>query len=81
MPYLPTEEAGYISGDIFNINSSGKIARYTQPELTPQIQRPEGAGPLWAVEELKDVFRREVLGEDYTCYAAQGAWGWDIKKK
>ncbi|MCI8994425.1 MAG: SDR family NAD(P)-dependent oxidoreductase [Lachnospiraceae bacterium] len=79
--YLSTEEAGYISGEIFNIKSSGKIARYTQPELTPQIQRPEGAGPLWAVEELKDVFRREVLGEDYTCYAAQGAWGWDIKKK
>lgn len=78
--YLATEDAGYISGEIFNIKSSGKIARYTRPELTQQVQRPEGSGYLWSVDELKDVFRKNVLGEEYTCYAMQGAWGWDVKK-
>ena len=62
------------------ILSSGKIARYTRPELTQQIQRPEGSGYLWSVDELKDVFRKDVLGEGYVCYATQGAWGWDVKK-
>ncbi|MDE6589862.1 MAG: SDR family oxidoreductase [Oscillospiraceae bacterium] len=42
--YLSTEEAGYISGEVFALKSSGKIERYQYPQVISRAQREEGTG-------------------------------------
>lgn len=71
--YLAQEEAGHISGEVFAIKSSGKIERYAYPTVTGRAARPEGAGPLWNVDELGDVFK-QILGEDYASHASKPMW-------
>ena len=73
--YLSTEEAGYISGEVFGLKSSGKIDRYQYPQFVSHAQREEGSGFLWSVDELSKVFRETVMGEDYVSHAARNAWG------
>ena len=73
--YLSTEEAGYISGEVFGLKSSGKIDRYLYPPVVSRAQPPEGAGPLWKVDELSKVFKETIMGEDYVSHAAKRAWG------
>ena len=72
--YLSTEEAGYISGEVFAVKSSGKIERYVYPEPISRVQREEGAGYLWTVEELSSVFKDTLMGEGYESHAAKRAW-------
>ncbi len=72
--YLSTEEASYISGEVFSVKSSGKIARYQYPVPVTHIERPADGGFLWKVEELSEVFRQTVMGEDYVSHAAKNMW-------
>ncbi len=72
--YLSTEEAGYISGEVFAVKSSGKIERYVYPEPISRTQREEGTGYLWTVEELSGVFKNTLMGEGYESHAAKRAW-------
>ncbi|WP_172623352.1 SDR family NAD(P)-dependent oxidoreductase [Arabiibacter massiliensis] len=75
LAYLSTEEAGYISGEVFGLKSSGKIDRYSYPEVVARAQREPGQGFLWDVTELSDVFRDVVMGEGYVSHASKRAWG------
>lgn len=72
--YLSTEEASYISGEVFSVKASGKIARYQYPVYITHAERPEGSGFLWKVDELKDVFKQNLMGEDYVSHAAKSMW-------
>lgn len=72
--YLSTEEAGYISGEVFALKSSGKIERYQYPQVVARAQREEGAGYLWSVDELSKVFKETVMGEGYVSHASKMAW-------
>ena len=72
--YLSTEEAGYISGEVFGLKSSGKIDRYPYPQIVTHAEREEGTGFLWDVEELSGVFRDTLMGEGYESHAAQRQW-------
>lgn len=72
--YLSTEEAGYISGEVFGLKSSGKIDRYQYPQVVSHAQRAEGTGFLWDVAELSGVFRDTIMGEGYESHAAKKAW-------
>ena len=72
--YLSTEEAGYISGEVFGLKSSGKIDRYLYPQPITHAARAEGEGFLWQVDELSSVFRDVVMGEGYESHAAKRAW-------
>ncbi len=73
--FLSTEEAGYISGEVFGMKSSGKIDRYEYPKIIAHAEREAGTGPLWTVDELEEVFRKEVMGEDYVSHASKSMWG------
>ncbi len=73
--YLSTEEAGYISGEVFGLKSSGKIDRYVYPQPVTHVQRDEEEGFVWSVEDLSDIFKYEVMGEDYESHASKNAWG------
>lgn len=73
--YLSTEEAGYISGEVFALKSSGKIDRYAYPQTVTHAERSQDEGFLWSVQELSDVFRNTVMTQDYECHAAKRAWG------
>lgn len=72
--FLSTEEAGYISGEVFGLKSSGKIDRYTYPTICAHAEPPAGQG-AWNVDQLAAVFKNEVLGEGYESHAAQRMWG------
>lgn len=72
--YLSTEEAGYISGEVFGLKSSGKIDRYQYPQVVARAVREEGTGFRWSVDELSKVFKETVMGEDYTSHAAKPSW-------
>ena len=71
--YLSTEDAGYISGEVFGIKSSGKVDRYSYPQIVGHLERPFG-DPLWDVEELGKVFKEKVMGEDYVSHASKRMW-------
>lgn len=73
--YLSTEEAGYISGEVFGLKSSGKIERYQYPQVISRAQRGEGEGFLWSVDELSKVFKDTIMGEGYESHAAKNVWG------
>lgn len=73
--YLSTEEAGYISGEVFALKSSGKISRYCYPQPITHAQRKEDEGFLWSTEELSGVFKNTIMGEDYESHASKRAWG------
>lgn len=73
--YLSTEEAGYISGEVFALKSSGKIERYQYPPVVSRAQRGEDEGYLWTVDELSKVFKETIMGKDYVSHAAKRAWG------
>ena len=72
--YLASEEAGYISGEVFGLKSSGKIERYEYPQPVARAAREEGTGFLWSVEELSAVFRDTLMGEGYESHAAKRQW-------
>ena len=72
--FLSTEEAGYISGEVFGLKSSGKIDRYPYPQPIAHAERERGTGALWDVGELADVFRETVMGEDYVSHASKSVW-------
>ena len=69
--YLSTEEAGYISGEVFGLKSSGKIERYQYQQVVSRVQRGEGEGFLWSVDELSRVFKDTIMGEGYKSHAAK----------
>ena len=73
LAYLCTEKGGKISGEVFSIKSSGRIEHYSNPVPATRAARPEGAGPLWKVEELGPVFD-QLLGEDYVSAASKNMW-------
>lgn len=72
--YLSTEEAGYISGEVFGLKSSGKIDRYAYPQIVAHAERAVDAGFLWDVAELAEVFRDTVMGEGYVSHASKNMW-------
>ena len=72
--YLSTDDAAYISGEVFAIKSSGKIDRYCYPSVVGHAERPSLDDPVWKVEELSEVFRKQVLGEDYESHASKRMW-------
>lgn len=72
--FLSTEEAGYISGEVFGVKSSGKIDRYVYPQPVTRVAREEGTGFKWEVDELEEVFRKKLMGEDYVSHASKKAW-------
>ena len=72
--YLASEEAGYISGEVFGLKSSGKIDRYPYPQPVTHAERGQDEGFLWSVEELSGVFRDTVMGEGYVSHASQRQW-------
>lgn len=74
LSYLCSEDAGYITGEVFTVKSSGKVARYSYPKEITKAKRPEGAGPLWKVDEIKEVFRSTIMGEDYKSHATVPLW-------
>lgn len=73
--YLCTPDASYITGEVFTIKSSGKIARFSYPKEITHAERPIGKTPLWAVEELKGVFKELIMQEGYVSHAAKSMWG------
>lgn len=73
--YLSTEKASDISGEVFSIRSSGDIGVYRYPEIAARAGREEGTGFMWSVDELDDVFRKQLLGEDYQSHASKRMWG------
>ena len=73
--YLSTDRASDISGEVFSICSSGDIGVYRYPEIVHKTGRKEETGFLWNVDELDEVFRKELLGEDYVSHAAKKMWG------
>lgn len=72
--YLCSEEAAYITGEVFAIKSSGKIGRYSYPKVVNNIERPAGSGPLWDFDELGKIFRDDVMGHDYVSHAKKSVW-------
>lgn len=72
--YLATEEAGYISGEVFGIKASGKIDRYCYPTIIAHQERPAGSGFEWQPNELGEMFK-ELMGEGYESHAAKRMWG------
>lgn len=72
--YLSTEEAGYISGEVFGLKSSGKIDRYIYPQPITHAEREDGTGSLWGVDELSKVFKETIMGKDYVSHASKNAW-------
>ena len=72
--YLATEKAGYISGEVFGIKSSGTIDRYSYPQVVARATRPDIKEPLWTVDELEKVFKETIMGEDYVSHASKPMW-------
>lgn len=72
--FLSTDEASYISGEVFSVKSSGKIARYQYPIPITHIERPADSGFLWKVGELGEVFKKTIMGEDYVSHASKSMW-------
>lgn len=64
-----------ITGEVFSIKSSGKISRYQYPVPVTHAERPADSGFLWDVDELDDVFKKTVMGEDYVSHASKKMWG------
>lgn len=64
-----------ITGEVFSIKSSGKIFRYQYPVPVTHAERPADSGFLWDVDELDDVFKKTVMGEDYVSHASKKMWG------
>ena len=73
--YLCTEEAGYISGEVFGVKSSGKIDRYEYPQVITHAQREPDTGFRWTLDELSTVFKDTIMGEGYESHAAKRQWG------
>lgn len=70
--FMCTEDAGYISGNVFSVTSAGKVSLYSNPKHIAQIWKKES---MWTVDELKDAVRNDLLGEDYVSEAANYGWG------
>lgn len=64
-----------ITDEVFSIKSSGKIFRYQYPVPVTHAERPADSGFLWDVDELDDVFKKTVMGEDYVSHASKKMWG------
>ena len=74
LAYLCTEDASYISGEVFGVKSSGKIDRYAYPQVVTHVQREADAGFKWDVSELSSVFKETIMGADYVSHASKNAW-------
>lgn len=70
--FMTSDDAGYISGNVFAVTASGKVSIYANPVVTKQIYND---GKMWTVEELKDAVKKDLLGEDYVSPAASTGWG------
>jgi 3-oxoacyl-[acyl-carrier protein] reductase len=68
--YLATAEAGYISGAVFSITASGRVARYSDPAPLAEIKKTDGP---WTVEELIAAVP-ETLMKDYVSSATLNEW-------
>ena len=66
--------AGYISGEVFALTSSGKIDRYVYPHTVSHAEPAADAGYLWDVADLAGVFKDTVMGEGYESHASKQAW-------
>lgn len=72
--FLCSEDASYITGEVFAIKSSGKISRFSYPTEITHAKRPEGESPLWKVDELKNVFKDTIMGKDYVSHVTKSLW-------
>jgi 3-oxoacyl-[acyl-carrier protein] reductase len=61
--FLCSQEASYISGNVFSIYASGVVKLFSEPAVISQISRP--SNDLWTLDELKVAFREQLLGKDY----------------
>jgi 3-oxoacyl-[acyl-carrier protein] reductase len=68
--YLATDEAGHISGAVFSITASGRVALYSDPAPVAEIKKNDGP---WTVEELIDVVPERLL-KDYVSIATLNEW-------
>ena len=73
MAYLCSEEAAYISGEVFDTKSSGIVGHFSTPSVTGTIRPREESGYEWPVEELGAAFH-ELLGADYVSHASKKAF-------
>ena len=69
--YLATDEAAFISGAVFSVTASGRVALYSEPAPLQTIQKD---GSAWTVEELIQT-APESLFKDYTSIAAVNVFG------
>lgn len=49
LAWLCTDEAAHVSGSVFGVTGSGRIERYSEPEIVAKIQAKDGP---WTVEQL-----------------------------
>lgn len=73
LSYLCTEEAGFISGEVFDTKASGIIGRFSYPKIAATVARNPGEGCMWPVDDLSAAFR-ELLGADYVSPATKKAF-------
>lgn len=60
--YLCTDDAGYITGNVFSVTSSGKVMLYANPKHVSEIAKQDG---MWTAAELKTAVSNQLLGPDY----------------
>lgn len=70
--FVCSEDADYISGSVFSVTASGKVALYSNPAQVSRIWKQDG---MWTHEELKEAVKKDLLGEDYVADAAKAGWG------
>lgn len=71
--FLASEDAAYISGNVFAIYASGIVKLYSEPKYISQINKTEGQ-PLFTHDELKTAFREKLLGPDYVAPGSVRMW-------
>lgn len=71
LAYLCTDAAKDISGSVFEVTGAGRIALYSNPEVTSHIEKSEDP---WTVEELTDTLPSTLL-HNYQCPADEDNWG------
>ncbi len=59
--YLSTEEAGHISGSVFDVAAGGRISIYADHSMSAQISKSDSP---WTLEELSAEFNKTIL-KDY----------------
>lgn len=72
LAYLCTEDAGYISGNVFALYASGVVKLYSNPDYIATITK-EPDEQYFDKDELKTKFR-ELLGADYQAPSSMQMW-------